>query len=41
LVAAGYAGDLSEGIGIAQKSIDTGAAKEKLNALIRFTQKNG
>jgi anthranilate phosphoribosyltransferase len=41
LVAAGYAGDLSEGIGIAQTSIDTGAAKEKLNALIRFTQKNG
>lgn len=40
-VAAGYAGDLSEGIGIAQKSIDTGAAIEKLNALIRFTQKNG
>jgi anthranilate phosphoribosyltransferase len=40
-VAAGYAGDLYEGIGIAQKSIDTGAAKEKLNALIRFTQDNG
>ena len=41
LVAAGSAGDLYEGIGIAKKSIDSGAAKEKLTALIRFTQENG
>jgi anthranilate phosphoribosyltransferase len=40
-VAAGYAEDLSGGIDLAQKSIDTGAAKEKLNSLIRFTQKHG
>jgi anthranilate phosphoribosyltransferase len=40
-VAAGYAKDLAGGIVIAQKSIDTGAAKEKLNALMRFTRQNG
>jgi anthranilate phosphoribosyltransferase len=40
-VAAGYAENLSEGIDIAKKSIDDGAAKEKLNTLIRFTQENG
>jgi anthranilate phosphoribosyltransferase len=40
-VAAGCGKDLSEGIAIAQKSIDDGSAKEKLNALIRFTRQNG
>ncbi len=41
LVAAGMASDFSEGINFAQKSIDGGAAKDKLNSLIRFTQENG
>ena len=41
LAAAGRAGDFSEGIKIAEKSIDDGAAKEKLEQLVRFTQENG
>lgn len=39
-MAAGVAKDISEGIIIAQKSIDDGAAKEKLETLIRFTREN-
>jgi anthranilate phosphoribosyltransferase len=41
LVAAGRAGDLKEGIQMAEASIDQGAAMRKLEALIRFTQENG
>ncbi|MFC1811656.1 anthranilate phosphoribosyltransferase [Thermodesulfobacteriota bacterium] len=41
LVASGVAEDFAEGIRAAEKSIDEGAAREKLEALIRFTQENG
>lgn len=41
LVAAGKATNLREGIVLAEKSIDSGAAIAKLNSLIRFTQENG
>ncbi len=41
LVAAGKASDLKEGIRLAEISIDSKAAKSKLEALIRFTQENG
>lgn len=41
LVAAGKAENLKEGIGLAEKSIDSGAAHKKLEALIRFTKENG
>ncbi|MBK5102214.1 MAG: hypothetical protein JJE15_14660, partial [Desulfobacteraceae bacterium] len=37
-VAAGLDGDFKEGIERARDSIDSGCAKEKLNALINFTQ---
>jgi anthranilate phosphoribosyltransferase len=37
LVAAGRTGDLREGVEIAARSIDSGAAREKLAALARFT----
>jgi len=37
LVAAGLAGNLKEGIKIAENSIDSGGAKEKLESLITFT----
>jgi len=37
LVAAGLAGDLGEGIKIAENSIDSGGAKEKLDSLITFS----
>ena len=37
LAAAGLAGDLREGIKIAENSIDSGKAKEKLESLITFT----
>ncbi len=37
LVAAGLAGNLREGIKIAENSIDSGGAKEKLESLITFT----
>ena len=37
LVAAGLAGDLKEGIKIAENSIDSGIAREKLEFLISFT----
>ncbi len=40
LVAAGAAGDLKEGIRLAETSLDTGKALEKLEALARFTQEN-
>ncbi|MEE8400282.1 MAG: anthranilate phosphoribosyltransferase [Desulfobacterales bacterium] len=41
LVAAGKASDFKEGIGLAEAAIDSGAAAEKLQALIDFTQENG
>ena len=41
LVAAGKASNLNEGIVLAEKSIDSGAATAKLYSLIRFTQENG
>ena len=41
LVAAGKASNLKEGIALAEKSIDSGAATAKLYSLIRFTQENG
>ncbi len=41
LVAADMAGSIKNGIAIAEKSIDTGKAFEKLQQLIRFTQENG
>jgi anthranilate phosphoribosyltransferase len=41
LVAAGKAEDFMQGIDLAEDSIDSGAAAEKLEALIRFTRENG
>ena len=41
LVAAGQANDFFEGIKLAKASIDTGAAMDKLNKLVQFTQENG
>ncbi len=41
LTAAGKAIDIAEGIEIAKKSIDDGAAKAKLEQLVRFTVENG
>jgi anthranilate phosphoribosyltransferase len=41
LVAAGKAEDFIRGIGLAEESIDSGAALEKLEALVRFTRENG
>ena len=41
LVVAGKAENLTEGIRQAEACIDEGAAAEKLDALIRFTQENG
>ena len=40
LVAAGVAQDFPEGIRKAEKVIDEGAAKAKLDALVRYTQEN-
>jgi len=40
LIAAGVAGDFSEGIRKAEASIDSGAAAAKLAALVRFTNEN-
>jgi anthranilate phosphoribosyltransferase len=37
LVAAGRAGDFLEGVRIARESIDSGAAREKLEALVAFS----
>lgn len=41
LVAAEKAENTKDGIQLAEKAIDSGAALEKLNALITFTQENG
>ena len=41
LVAAEQAEDFEKGIRTAAKAIDEGAASEKMEALIRFTQENG
>ena len=41
LVAAGKANNFDQGIKIAQASIDTGAAKDKLDRLVQFTRENG
>ncbi len=41
LMAAGKAGDIAEGIRLAETSIDSGAATGKLEALIHFTRENG
>ncbi len=38
LVAAGHAADFVEGVHLAKKSIDSGAAREKLDALVAFSQ---
>ncbi|CAB5152416.1 Anthranilate phosphoribosyltransferase (EC [Olavius algarvensis associated proteobacterium Delta 3] len=40
LVAAGKADDVKSGIALAETAIDSGAALEKLEALVRFTQEN-
>jgi len=41
LVAAGKAKDFMQGIDLAKDSIDSGAAAEKLEALVRFTRETG
>ncbi len=41
LVAAGAAGSLCDAVPLAAKSIDSGVAKEKLEALVRFTNAQG
>ncbi len=41
LVASEVAPDISKGIKIAEEAIDTGAATEKLKALVRYTRENG
>jgi anthranilate phosphoribosyltransferase len=41
LVASGKANDFTEGIQLAEASIDTGTAAKKLDALVTFTQENG
>jgi anthranilate phosphoribosyltransferase len=41
LMTAGRADNLREGIEMAEQAIDSGAAKEKLDALIEFTRENG
>lgn len=41
LTAAGKAEKLNDGIRLAENAIDSGAAMEKLDALIRFTRENG
>ncbi len=38
LVAAGRATDFLDGVRLATKSIDSGAAREKLDALVAFSQ---
>lgn len=38
LVAAGRAGNFRDGVNLAADSIDSGSAREKLDALVRFTQ---
>jgi anthranilate phosphoribosyltransferase len=39
LVAAGLAADFRDGVDVAAKSIDSGAAREKLDAFVAFTQR--
>jgi len=41
LVASGKADDFTEGLQLAEASIDNGAAANKLDALVTFTQENG
>ncbi len=41
LVVAGKADNLTQGISLAETSIDSGAAAEKLRSLVRFTRENG
>jgi len=41
LMAAGKAEEFKEGISLAERAIDSGAAAEKLEALVDFTQENG
>ena len=41
LTAAGKSADFKEGIDLAEEAIDSGAASEKLDALIAFTRENG
>jgi len=41
LIAAGKAEDFEAGIFLAEESIDSGAAGEKLETLVSFTQENG
>jgi len=41
LAAAGKADNLTQGISLAETSIDSGAAAEKLRSLVRFTRENG
>ncbi|MGM0758942.1 MAG: anthranilate phosphoribosyltransferase [Thermodesulfobacteriota bacterium] len=41
LMAAGRAEGIEQGIRMAEKAIDSGAALDKLNSLIEFTQENG
>ena len=41
LVAAGRAQDLKDGVEAAAGAVDSGAAAEKLDALVQFTQENG
>jgi anthranilate phosphoribosyltransferase len=39
LVAAGRAADFRDGVDLAARSIDSGAAREKLDAFVEFTQR--
>jgi len=41
LMAAGKANDMTEGIRLAEQSIDSGSAKAKLDGLVKFTRENG
>ena len=41
LVAAGRATDFLDGVRVAAESIDSGAAREKLEGFIAFTQRDG
>ena len=41
LMAAGKAASLTEGLGLAESALDSGAAAAKLEALVRFTRENG
>ena len=41
LICAGQASDFPEGIRLAENSLDTGAAGEKLDSLVKFTTENG